>query len=54
LDAVKRSGLDWGEIHTHEDSLDDVFVKLVRGTMDEHGEIKTAHDNNISHSQGRR
>jgi ABC-2 type transport system ATP-binding protein len=54
LDAVKQSGLDWGEIHTHEDSLDDVFVKLVRGTMDEQGEIKTVHDNNISHSQGRR
>ena len=54
LDAVKRSGLDWGEIRTHEDSLDDVFVKLVRGTMDEHGEIKTTYDNNISQSQGRR
>jgi ABC-2 type transport system ATP-binding protein len=53
LDAVKRSGLDWGEIRTHEDSLDDVFVKLVRGTMDEHGEIKAAHDNGSSHSQGR-
>jgi ABC-2 type transport system ATP-binding protein len=53
LDAVKRSGLDWGEIRTHEDSLDDVFVKLVRGTMDEHGEIKAAHDNDSSHSQGR-
>ncbi|HMK94786.1 MAG TPA: ABC transporter ATP-binding protein [Candidatus Limnocylindrales bacterium] len=45
LDAVKESGLDWGEIHTHEDSLEDVFVKLVRGTMDEQGEIKTAHEN---------
>jgi ABC-2 type transport system ATP-binding protein len=54
LDAVKQSGLDWGEIRTHEDSLDDVFVKLVRGTIDERGEIKTAHDNNISRSQGRR
>jgi hypothetical protein len=54
LAAVKQSGLDWGEIHTHEDNLDDVFVKLVRGTMDEHGEIKTAHDSNSSHSQGRR
>lgn len=53
LDAVKRSGLDWGEIRTHEDSLEDVFVKLVRGTMDEHGEIKAAHDNDSSQSQGR-
>ena len=53
LDAVKESGLDWGEIRTHEDSLEDVFVKLVRGTMDEHGEIKAARDNDSSHSQGR-
>ena len=54
LDAIKESGLDWGEIRTHEDSLEDVFVKLVRGTMDEHGEIKTAHENHIAHSQGGR
>jgi ABC-2 type transport system ATP-binding protein len=53
LDSVKRSGLDWGEIRTHEDSLEDVFVKLVRGTMDEHGEVKAAHGNDSSHSQGR-
>jgi ABC-2 type transport system ATP-binding protein len=54
LDAVKESGLDWGEIRTHEDSLEDVFVKLVRGTMDEQGEIKTAHENHIAHAQGGR
>jgi len=54
LEAVKQSGLDWGEIHTHEDSLDDVFVKLVRGTMDEHGEIRAAHGNNNPSSQRRR
>jgi ABC-2 type transport system ATP-binding protein len=54
LAAVKQSGLDWGEIHTHEDSLDDVFVKLVRGTIDEHGEIIGAHDRNNSSSQRRR
>jgi ABC-2 type transport system ATP-binding protein len=53
LAAVKQSGLEWGEIRTHEDSLDDVFVKLVRGTMDEHGEITGAHDNNNSSSQRR-
>jgi ABC-2 type transport system ATP-binding protein len=52
LDAVKESGLDWGEIHTHEDSLEDVFVKLVRGRMDEHGEIKTAHENSSINGLG--
>jgi ABC-2 type transport system ATP-binding protein len=40
LAAVEHSGLDWGDIQTRRDSLDDVFVKLVRGTIDEHGEVK--------------
>jgi ABC-2 type transport system ATP-binding protein len=40
LAAVEQSGLDWGEIQTRRDSLDDVFVKLVSGTIDEHGEIR--------------
>jgi ABC-2 type transport system ATP-binding protein len=44
LAAAEQSGLDWGEIHTRRDSLDDVFIKLVSGIMDEHGEIKTEHN----------
>jgi ABC-type multidrug transport system ATPase subunit len=39
LAAAEQSKLDWGEIHTHRDSLDDVFIKLVNGMIDEHGEI---------------
>lgn len=39
LAAAEQSNLDWGEIHTHRDSLDDVFIKLVSGIVDEHGEI---------------
>ena len=39
LAAAEESNLDWGEIHTRRDSLDDVFIKLVRGRVDEHGEI---------------
>ncbi len=53
LTAAKQSGLDWGEIHTHEDSLDDVFVKLVRGKMDEHGTIMAEHGNNNHGGQRR-
>jgi ABC-2 type transport system ATP-binding protein len=41
LAAAEQSGLDWGEIRTRRDSLEDVFVHLVSGTIDEHGEIKT-------------
>lgn len=39
LAAAEQSKLDWGEIHTRRDSLDDVFIKLVSGMVDEHGEI---------------
>lgn len=42
LAAAEQSGLGWGEIRTRRDSLEDVFVKMVSGIMDEHGEIKTA------------
>ena len=39
LAAAEQSQLDWGDIHTRRDSLDDVFIKLVSGRVDEHGEI---------------
>ena len=55
LAAAEQSGLNWGEIQTRRDSLDDVFVKLVSGSMDEHGEIKMENSNgNSSKSGGRK
>lgn len=54
LTAIEQSGLGWSDLHMRRDSLDDVFVKLVRGTMDEHGEIKTEINSNDMHSQQRR
>ncbi|MCW4011330.1 MAG: ABC transporter ATP-binding protein [Candidatus Bathyarchaeota archaeon] len=39
LAAAEQSGLDWGEIQTRRDSLDDVFINLVSGEVDEQGEI---------------
>ncbi len=42
LNASDKSGLEWSEIHTRRDSLDDVFVKLVSGTVDEQGDVKAA------------
>ena len=41
LAAAEQSKMDWSEIHTRRDSLDDVFIKLVRGKIDEKGEIMT-------------
>ena len=39
LAATEQSGEDWGEIHTRRDSLEDVFIKLVSGEVDESGNI---------------
>jgi len=54
LAAVEASGMDWGEIHTRRDSLEDVFVKLVSGTVDEQGEIRTVNNGVSSRNQRRR
>ncbi len=39
LGAAERSNMPWGDIRTRRDSLDDVFVRLVRGEVDESGEV---------------
>jgi ABC-2 type transport system ATP-binding protein len=54
LEAIEKSGLDWGELHTRRDSLDDVFVKLVRGEMDAHGEIRAESNSRNSSNKRRR
>ena len=41
LAAAEQSGLDWGQIQTRQDSLDDVFVKLVTEPIGEQGEAPT-------------
>ena len=38
LAAAEQSGMEWGEIQTREDSLDDVFIKLVSEPLGEQGE----------------
>ena len=43
LAAAEQSKMDWSEIQTRRDSLDDVFVKLVSGKLNEHGEILDEH-----------
>jgi ABC-2 type transport system ATP-binding protein len=54
LTAVEESGLEWGDLHTRRDSLDDVFVKLVSGTMDEKGEIRVENNRSKSGDHRRR
>jgi ABC-type multidrug transport system ATPase subunit len=50
LAAAEQSKLDWGEIHTRRDSLDDVFIKLVSGRVDEQGEIIAESKSNNTNS----
>jgi len=38
LAAAEQSGLEWGEIQTRRDSLDDVFIKLVNEPCEDQGE----------------
>jgi ABC-2 type transport system ATP-binding protein len=54
LTVVEQSGLDWRDIHTRRDSLDDVFVKLVSGRIDEKGEIRVENTGENSSDQRRR
>jgi ABC-2 type transport system ATP-binding protein len=41
LAAAEQSGMEWGQIQTRQDSLDDVFVKLVTEPIGEQGEAST-------------
>jgi ABC-2 type transport system ATP-binding protein len=49
LAAAEQSGMDWGEIQTRQDSLDDVFVKLVN----EKGEITPQEETIPAKNKGR-
>lgn len=40
LAAAEQSGIKWGEIRTHHDSLDDVFIKLVSEPLGEQEEAQ--------------
>jgi ABC-2 type transport system ATP-binding protein len=41
LTTIEESQLEWRELHTRLDSLEDVFVKLIKGTVNERGEVST-------------
>ncbi|MDR0797834.1 MAG: ABC transporter ATP-binding protein [Nitrososphaerota archaeon] len=38
LAAAEQSGMKWGEIQTHQDSLEDVFIKLINEPLSEQEE----------------
>lgn len=41
LTSVDASGLPWTDLRTRRDSLEDIFVKLIGGSIEESGTIKT-------------
>ncbi|MGA3290903.1 MAG: ABC transporter ATP-binding protein [Candidatus Bathyarchaeia archaeon] len=49
LAAAEESKMDWSDIQTRRDSLDDVFVKLVSRKLSEHGEILDEHGEELKH-----
>jgi ABC-2 type transport system ATP-binding protein len=53
ITAIEQSGLDWSDLRTHQDSLEDAFVKLVQGTINAQGEITAANGGN-GHEEHRR
>jgi ABC-2 type transport system ATP-binding protein len=42
LSSIDQSGLPWRDLRTRQDSLEDIFVRLVGGTIEEEGTIKQA------------
>jgi ABC-2 type transport system ATP-binding protein len=54
ITAIEQSGLDWSDLRTHQDSLEDAFVKLVQGTINAQGEITTANGGNGHAEHSRR
>ena len=42
LSSIDQSGLPWMDLRTRQDSLEDIFVRLVGGTIEDEGTIKQA------------
>jgi len=40
VEGLDRSGMNWGDLRTRQDTLEDIFVRLVGVVIDEAGTIK--------------
>ncbi len=40
VESLDRSGMNWEDLRTRQDTLEDIFVRLVGGVMEEAGTIK--------------
>lgn len=48
LSSIDKSGLAWKDLRTHHESLEDIFVKLVGGSLEEGGTIKESNKSDSS------
>jgi ABC-2 type transport system ATP-binding protein len=42
VESLDRSGMNWEELRTRQDTLEDIFVQLVGGVLEEAGTVKEA------------
>lgn len=40
VESLDRSGMDWADLRTRRDTLEDIFVRLVGGVMEDTGTVK--------------
>ncbi|HZY46378.1 MAG TPA: ABC transporter ATP-binding protein [Candidatus Bathyarchaeia archaeon] len=52
LDEIDRSGIEWRDLHTRQDNLEDIFVKLIGGRIEETGGV-VAHQHESAEIGGR-
>ncbi len=42
VESLDRSGMNWEDLRTKQDTLEDIFVQLVGGVIEEAGSVKEA------------
>jgi ABC-2 type transport system ATP-binding protein len=47
ISSIDQSGMSWKDLKTRRDTLEDIFIKLVGGSIEEGGTIKTSDDRTV-------
>ena len=42
VESLDRSGMNWEDLRTKQDTLEDIFVQLVGGVIEEAGSVQEA------------
>jgi ABC-2 type transport system ATP-binding protein len=51
IDEIDRSGIEWRDLHTRQDTLEDIFVKLVGGRIEDADGVTEHQDHTVSGGQ---